>query len=257
MDEKIAKQQKTKFFFRRDPLTTVVVLVLIFLTSQLAAGFLVALYPSVQNWTDTQGLAWLESSTIAQFSYIVLLEIFTIVAVLRVLNWIKTRPARIGLVKPRWSDFGNALITFGLYILVSIAARLVLRPLLTGVDFEQEQQIGFQSAYGSDLLLPFVAIIILVPLAEEVLFRGFLFSSLRAKYQFWPSAVITGILFGIAHLQFGSGAPLLWAAAIDTFILSCFLCWLRERTGSLWPAVFLHAVKNSLAFLILFGPRFL
>jgi membrane protease YdiL (CAAX protease family) len=30
------------------------------------------------------------------------------------------------------------------------------------------------------------------------------------------------------------------------------LCWLRERTKSLWPSILLHVTKNALAFVLLF-----
>jgi membrane protease YdiL (CAAX protease family) len=63
-------------------------------------------------------------------------------------------------------------------------------------------------------------------------------------------------LFGVAHLQFGSGAPLLWVAALDTFTLSIVLCYLREKTGSVWAGVFLHAIKNAIAFVALFHSKF-
>jgi membrane protease YdiL (CAAX protease family) len=68
---------------------------------------------------------------------------------------------------------------------------------------------------------------------------------------FWACA-ITSSLFAIAHLQVGSGEPLLWSAAVDTFVLSLILIYLREKTGSLWTSVGLHSLKNFIAFLGLF-----
>jgi len=50
----------------------------------------------------------------------------------------------------------------------------------------------------------------------------------------------------------GSGEPLLWIAALDTFILSFVLIYLKEKTGSLWPPIGLHMLKNSLAFISIF-----
>jgi membrane protease YdiL (CAAX protease family) len=59
-------------------------------------------------------------------------------------------------------------------------------------------------------------------------------------------------LFAVAHLQFGSGAPLLWIAAIDTFVLSLFLIYLKDKTDSLWAPILLHMLKNFIAFMALF-----
>jgi hypothetical protein len=82
--------------------------------------------------------------------------------------------------------------------------------------------------------------------------RGFLFSSLKRGMTVVVAAIVTSSIFAIAHLQFGSDAPLLWLAAIDTFVLSLVLCYLRQKTGSLWPCIGLHMIKNGLAFTVLF-----
>ena len=82
--------------------------------------------------------------------------------------------------------------------------------------------------------------------------RGFLFTGLTQKMNVVLAAIVTSIIFAAAHLQWGSGAPLLWAAAADTFTLSMVLVWLRHKTGSLWPGIGVHFIKNGIAFLALF-----
>ncbi len=82
--------------------------------------------------------------------------------------------------------------------------------------------------------------------------RGFLYGSLKKQWPKIYAVLCTSALFAIAHLQFGSGAPLLWVAAIDTFILSLVLIYLRDKTGSLAASIMLHMLKNSLAFVALF-----
>ena len=104
--------------------------------------------------------------------------------------------------------------------------------------------------------MTFASLVVLTPVAEEIMFRGFLFSSFRVRMRVRYAILLTNILFGIAHLQFGNGAPLLWIAAIDTFTLSCFLCYLREKTGSVWASVMLHAIKNLVAFIALYHNSF-
>ena len=102
------------------------------------------------------------------------------------------------------------------------------------------------------MLLTFVSLVVLPPLAEETVFRGFVYTGIRRRFPFLLSAVITSVLFAIPHLQFGEGAPLLWVAALDTFVLSLVLCYVRERTNSLWPGILIHALKNGIAFVALF-----
>jgi len=62
--------------------------------------------------------------------------------------------------------------------------------------------------------------------------------------------MVTSLVFGLAHLEFGSGGPLVWAAAIDTFLLSIILVYLRERTGALYAGILLHMLNNFIAFFV-------
>ena len=87
----------------------------------------------------------------------------------------------------------------------------------------------------------------LPPIGEETLMRGYLYSGLRSRLHFWPALLITSLLFGVAHLSTGVSGPL-WAAAVDTFILSAVLVYLREKTGALYAPIMLHGLNNLVAF---------
>jgi len=243
-------------FYRRDPLTSISLVALVFLASQIAAGVLIAIYPAFKNWTADQGADWLQTSVVAQFIYILLAELFAVWLIFKLLNRAKIAKARIGIVKPALKDILYAAAGYLVY-LVTLTVIVALITMYTNfLNTDQPQDIGFDGAAGSQLYLVFLSLVVLPPIAEEIMFRGFLFSSLRQKFRFRYAVIATSVLFGIAHLQFGNGAPLLWTAAIDTFILSCVLCYLREKTGSLWPSILLHALKNCIAFFVLFRLKF-
>lgn len=61
------------------------------------------------------------------------------------------------------------------------------------------------------------------------------------------ATLITSVLFGLPHLLTGKEG-ILWVAMIDTFALSLILCFLREKTGSLYASILVHALKNTVAF---------
>lgn len=246
-----------KPFFRRDPLTSVVAIVIVYILSQILAAIIISLYPLIRNWTEEQAGTWLTDAPTAQFFYILFAEIFAITMVFYLISWARVTKERMGMVKVKLMDFGYAAVAYGLYFISYLVIVTLTSWLIPSLNFDQEQQIGFESAISTiDLSMAFISLVILPPLAEEIMFRGFLFTSLRAKFDFRIATLITSILFGFAHLQFGAGAPLLWVAALDTFVLSVFLCYLRDRSGSLWPPIFLHGLKNLVAFTILFGSRF-
>lgn len=90
----------------------------------------------------------------------------------------------------------------------------------------------------------------IAPMAEETFFRGFLFGGLRRlrlplagrELGPWIAAVITGILFGLAH--YDSAQP---EFLIPLGFLGFVLCLVRWRSGSLYPGMALHGANNSLA----------
>jgi uncharacterized protein len=76
-----------------------------------------------------------------------------------------------------------------------------------------------------------------VGIAEEFAFRGYLQYTLTRGIGFWPAAVVTSVLFGLAHLDI-SGEP--WQAVANIAVLAFFLCMSLRRTGDLWFAIGSH-----------------
>jgi membrane protease YdiL (CAAX protease family) len=92
--------------------------------------------------------------------------------------------------------------------------------------------------------MAFIALVIIAPIAEEVLFRGYLYGKLRSHASVLVATLLTSALFGAVHMQ--------WNVAIDTFILSLAMCYLRELTGTIWAGTLVHMIKNGLAFTLIF-----
>jgi hypothetical protein len=151
----------------------------------------------------------------------------------------------LGLDKnPALRGLAWALTAFAVYFWVTIVVSLLVS-FIPGFNSEQEQNVGFNDVTTvSEYIMAFVGLVILPPIFEEVLFRGYLFGRLRRYIGFWFSTIVTSIAFGLVHGQ--------WNVGVDTFVLSIFLCFLREYTGSLWAPMLLHALKNGLAYFFLF-----
>jgi membrane protease YdiL (CAAX protease family) len=238
------------------PMTGVIGTVSIYFLSQIIAGFLILSWPASRGWTGEAIDLWLESSTMAQFFLVLVIEGLSVFMVYQLLRLRGVTAKSIGLIRLRAMDFARALAGFAVYFPLYIGAYSLMQQLLPTIDYDQPQQLGFENVAGvTELALVFFSLVILPPIAEEILCRGLLFSGLRSRFRFVPTAIITSVIFGAAHLQAGSGAPLLWTAALDTFILSMVLCYLRERSGSVWPGIVLHAMKNGLAYVVLFTLR--
>lgn len=235
-----------------NPLLAVIYIVVLFFAAQLLASILISVYPVAQHWSSEQANSWLNHSVAAQFVYVLLAEGLTLGGVYAWLARYRSSFAALGLVRPRFRDAGYGLLAvvpyYGLYVvLLTVAAKF------SNINVNQQQDVGFSSAHGTvPLLLTFISLVILPPLIEEILMRGLLYGSLRKVMKAVWAALITSAIFASAHLPEGSGGGPLWVAAIDTFVLSLVLCYLREKTGSLWPGITLHAIKNGIAFAALF-----
>jgi len=230
------------------PLETVAVTITIYLASSLMAAFL--LYGFLGEMIENGSLK--EDSTLLNFVYLLFFEAITISLVALFLKQRKFKLRSLGLRPPRLGDFGYAALGFLAYFAVLVVAE----QFMPWVDFEQKQELGFSTTVaGPGLAVIFLSLVIIVPIVEELVMRGFLFAGLRTKLTLIPAALIASLLFGLAHLQPGSGKPLLWAAAVDTFILSLVLVALRVKTKSLIAPIMLHMIKNSIAFTFLFVLR--
>lgn len=126
--------------------------------------------------------------------------------------------------------------------LVVAAVELVLGAVTTafaGPPPHSAQCDVVQYELGAPALLAILHLVILAPLVEETVFRGLAFPYLRRYWSFFPAALVSGILFAAMHLQPRSLLVLTG--------LGVLFAWLRERTGSIWPPVVLHATANAVA----------
>jgi len=78
----------------------------------------------------------------------------------------------------------------------------------------------------------------LVPFTEELTFRGLGYHLLR-PWGAWFAVVATGVLFGLSHGLLVS-LPVL-------MIFACGVGWLRMKTGSVVPGMFVHGTFNLIA----------
>lgn len=234
------------------PVSAILVTIATFILSQLFVGILLGIFFGIIDWNQDRINQWADS-TVGQFLIILASSAVT----LGVLWWfLRKRKSGFRVLgfskKPEWKDILRTVVAFLVYFGLLIVATVIAGQVL-GINTEQEQEIGFEGAKtgGQGLIFVFMSLVILAPVVEEILFRGFLFGGLRTKLSFPWAVVITSVLFAVPHL-FASSTGFLWIAAVDTFVLSLVLCYMREKTGALWVPIGIHAIKNSLAFIYIF-----
>ena len=144
-----------------------------------------------------------------------------------------------------WRDILFAAVGFVAYLALSTGLIMLVSSLVPGFNSNQTQDLMVSKVLSpSNAVFIFSALVIVAPVFEEIIFRGFLFGELRRTIPVLAAALVTSIVFAVVHGQ--------WNVGIDVFALSLISCFLRYRTGSLWPSILLHMTKNGLAFYLLY-----
>lgn len=77
------------------------------------------------------------------------------------------------------------------------------------------------------------------PLAEELLFRGFLFSALaKSRLGLGGAAVVTSAAWAVVHAYS-------WVGILQVFVIGLIFSWMLIRTGSLRVPIVVHAIYNT------------
>lgn len=153
---------------------------------------------------------------------------------------------------PTWTDIG--LSPIGFIVSLFLAAALVsMFSVFPWFDAEQAQNVGFSVYMSSgDKIIAFLTLVVMAPIAEEIIFRGWLYGKMRNALlhkipEVWGmviSTFIVSLMFGIVHLQ--------WNVGVNVFALSVVLCALREITGTIYAGILTHMIKNGVAFFLLY-----
>lgn len=153
---------------------------------------------------------------------------------------------------PTWTDIGLAPVAFVAY---TILATLIVQlfTLFPWFDAAQAQDVGFNYfTSGFDRTIAFFTLVVIAPIVEEIIFRGWLYGILRNRTStvvsnvasMIISSLIVSILFGIVHMQ--------WNVGVNVFALSLILCGLREITNTIYAGILLHMLKNGIAFWLIY-----
>ncbi len=137
-------------------------------------------------------------------------------------------------------DMGSLGALLGLVAAVVLGANLVVRSF---IHLPRTHDLLVFGHHPRQVLLMVVLVLVVAPLGEEVLFRGFLLQGLARRWGFWPAAVVTSAVFALAHMW-----PYLY---VPIFIMGLAFAWLFWRTGSLWAAIAAHATMNATSLVVI------
>ncbi len=173
-----------------------------------------------------------EGAIIAYFLSPEWLMVFSLIA-----YFLIRKPLHILFGTPNTKDLVNGLVIFIQLLVISIVLDSASRAL--GVNDTQSVNLAVQNIFSQGLWG--AGNVIFSALAEEIFFRGILFSIL--------GSIPTIFLFGLAHTGYGSAIELTGALAAGFILI-----YAREKHGSIFPGLVGHVLYNLVVVFVLIPP---
>lgn len=142
----------------------------------------------------------------------------------------------LGLVLPRPRE-----TLIGLAVTLIIAAGFDALFLLFGQDLVSPFQVGMYQAgrAGGWLAWLFLAVALVAPIGEEIVFRGFLFRGWARTRTDAPYAIVViALVWSLLHIQYN------WLGILQVFSLGLWLGFVRWTSGSTLLTIMMHALVN-------------
>ena len=219
-------------------LTDVVLYLIIFIVVQI-----IMMYAGAGIWAGIKGEGYQATlqaaSTGGNAILTALVSVFSSVITLIIFLKTKWTPLTRGylLSKPWGTLLWVALFSLGTIIPLSFLYEQL------GIEMDENTQQILTSLMKEPW--GYVAVGILAPLAEEVVFRGAILRTLlgiMSKKNHWVAIMISAAIFGVVHANL--------AQFINALLMGLLLGWMYYRTGSLVPGILLHWVNNTMAYVL-------
>ncbi|MBE5785541.1 MAG: CPBP family intramembrane metalloprotease [Clostridiales bacterium] len=122
---------------------------------------------------------------------------------------------------------------------LGISAALTVTLLLSLLPIPEDVMLEYAEAaasLGTPTFLDAVSTVLIAPIAEEVVFRGLVYTRLRRGMPVWAACLLSSLIFALLHGQ------ILWIAY--AFVLGVIFATVMERTGTVWSTIIMHVAFN-------------
>ena len=165
--------------------------------------------------------------------------------------WLHIKGLKLSFKRLTKRDILIILKYFGLHFVVLILTTLLFQSL--GIEINNDQQeIQKRFFDNQGIWLTILLTVIVAPIFEESLFRGFFFAGLRHYLKFFSAFLLSSAFFAVLHLNFGST----WQENLYVFTvifgLSYFITLTFEKTNNLWASIIFHTLHNLRVVLFVF-----
>lgn len=162
----------------------------------------------------------------------------------------------VRLPRGSWSDLGlkpaswSVVLRYGIWGGLGITVLILLLSIPIQYLQPQLEPQYFESVLRSAENLPSILPILLVgtvlgPFSEELFYRGMIYPVLRHYTGPVWGAILAGLVFGLAHWDLWRTIPLAIGGAV--------LCYIYEKSGSIWVTTLAHGIWNGCMSIMVFS----
>ena len=150
-----------------------------------------------------------------------------------------------GFARTKVSAFiGGVFMITGFFPINIVLASGLMKLFPASTDNVETAFAGFM---GDNICAALLVIALAPAVCEEMLFRGMILHSLKARYRAVSAIAITSVLFGFYHMSLVKFVP--------TGLLGLVLCYVVWRTGSIYPAMLMHFLNNAYSVMVSYYPE--
>lgn len=94
-----------------------------------------------------------------------------------------------------------------------------------------------ESIVGGNVIVAVLSVVVMAPIAEEIIFRELMTKKLCLLFPFWFANIVQALVFGIYHLNIVQG--------IYAFFLGLLFGYVAHRMKSVWASIMFHGIVNA------------
>lgn len=142
---------------------------------------------------------------------------------------------------------GSVLLFIGAFLMENILSTMLYQ--FFPEAFEDTNSGLLELLGGDNIWIAFLVVAVTPAICEEMMFRGFILSGFRSKYRKWTSIVLSAFIFGVYHTSL--------IRLVPTMMLGICFAMIVYYTGSIFPAMAMHCLNNSIAVVEMYNPGWL
>ena len=144
------------------------------------------------------------------------------------------------------ADSVKSYVLFGIITVCAVVGLNVLLEMGGMTDKAAAYQLYAEDQYSANFIIGMLSTCVVIPIVEEMVFRGAIFNALKKLYKIPAAILMSGLLYGLLNQDSAQG---MYGA-----VLGCLAAYVYEYYGNFLAPVVLHVAASILAYVITYTP---